>query len=454
MAFPVDFTWGAATASYQIEGAWNEDGRKPSIWDVFSATKGNVFNGDTGETACDHYHLYREDVALMKSLGLKAYRFSTAWPRIIPDGTGQINEKGLDFYSRLTDELLEAGITPWITLYHWDLPQSLALRGGWLNPDISGWFADYTEAVVKKLGDRIKNWITFNEPQCFIGLGYGTGEHAPGYRLPEAEIISCVHNSLVAHGKAVDVLRAAGGSNFNIGYVSTIQSPIPAEDNEECIAAARLSLFCRQKEKPLIWNISLISDPLYLGEYPSDMIGDLEKSLPENWEQDMPLINRPLDFYGINIYSGYKIRTGKDGLPVYVPPTTGEAHTANLWDFQPDVLRWGPKFLYERYKKPIVISENGMAGTDWVSRDQKIHDAPRTDYLDRCLSGLEKAISVDKIEATGYFCWSLLDNFEWALGYRDRFGLVYVDYKTQKRIPKDSAYWYSEVIKTNGGSLS
>lgn len=453
MGFPSDFTWGAATASYQIEGAWDEDGKGPSIWDVFAGTPGKVLNGDTGKTACDHYHRYKDDVALMKELGLKAYRFSTAWPRILPDGTGRINEKGLDFYSALVDELLKAGITPWITLYHWDMPQRISLKGGWLNPDSGDWFAEYTAVVAKRLGDRVKHWITFNEPQCFIGLGYGTGEHAPGYKLPEAEVIRCVHNSLVAHGKAVDALRAAGGSRFKIGYVSTTQAAIPDEETEECIAAARVALFCRKPNRPLIWNISLLSDPMYLGEYPSDMIDDLEKALPSGWEQDMALISRPMDFYGINLYSGYRMKAGDDGMPEFVPPKQGIGHTANLWDFEPDLLRWTSKFLYERYKKPIVVAENGMAASDWVHRDNKVHDADRIDYLARAISGLEKAVTEDKVNVAAYFCWSLMDNFEWSYGYRDRFGLVYVDYPTQKRIPKDSALWYSEVIKTNGESL-
>lgn len=454
MAFPEHFTWGAAAASYQIEGAWNEDGRKPSVWDVFSETPGKVSCGDTGRTACDHYHRYKEDVSLMKQMGINAYRFSTAWPRILPDGTGAVNPKGLDFYSRLTDELLEAGITPWITLYHWDLPQELALRGGWLNPDIGNWFAEYTEAVVKCLGDRVTRWITFNEPQCFLGLGYGDGSHAPGYILPEAEIIRCVHNSLIAHGKAADVLRAAGGDRFRIGYVSTMQSAVPAEETEECIAAARVALFCAKPEIPILWNITMVADPLYLGEYPSDLLERLEKGLPAGWENDMALISRPLDFFGINIYQGKRFRVHTDGLPELVPPKTGQAHTANLWDFEPEILRWGPRFLYERYKKPVVVTENGMAATDWVHRDGKVHDPDRIDYLARCLSGLEKAVTEDKIQAEGYFCWSLLDNFEWSFGYRDRFGLVYVDYDTQKRILKDSALWYGEVARTNGASLS
>ena len=450
MAFPKDFVWGAATASYQIEGAWDDDGRKPSIWDVFARTPGKVLNGDTGNVACDHYHRYKEDVALMKEMGLKAYRFSVAWPRVIPEGEGQVNAKGLDFYSRLVDELLEAGIEPWVTLYHWDLPQELALRGGWLNPQISDWFGDYAKAVADRLGDRVKHWITFNEPQCFIGLGYAVGEHAPGYDLPEPEIIRCVHNSLVAHGKAVDALRSAGGDGFKIGYTSTMGAMIPAEETDECIAAARVALFSSRPSSSLTWNVALFADPLYLGEYPSYLMPRLEKGLPAGWEGDMALISRPMDFFGINIYQGHKIRVRDDGLPELVPPTVGAAHTANLWGFEPDILRWGPRFLYERYKKPIAVTENGCAGMDWVHGDGQVHDPARIDYLAHTLAGFEKAISVDGIEAAGFFCWSLLDNFEWALGYRDRFGLIFVDYETLERIPKDSARWYSEVIKRNG----
>ena len=450
MAFPKNFTWGAATASYQIEGAWNEDGKGLSIWDVYSSTPGKVLNGDTGKVACDHYHRYKEDVALMKEIGLNAYRFSTAWPRVIPDGFGAANQKGLDFYSRLVDELLAAGIEPWLTLYHWDLPQELALRGGWLNPQISDWFGEYAKAVADCLGDRVKHWITFNEPQCFIGLGYTIGEHAPGYDLPEPEVVRCVHNALLAHGKAVDALRAVGGNSFKIGYTSTTASMIPAEETDECIEAARNALFCSSPDSRLLWNITLFSDPLYLGKYPADMMPRLEKGLPADWEKDMALISRPMDFFGINIYQGRKIRIGADGIPEVVQPKVGAAHTANMWGFEPDILRWGPRFLYERYKKPIVVTENGCAGVDWVHRDGQVHDPARIDYLAHTISGLEKAIVEDGVDAQGFFCWSLLDNYEWSQGYRDRFGIVYVDYETLERIPKDSARWYSDVIKRNG----
>ena len=454
MSFRKDFVWGAATAAYQIEGAAYEGGKGRSVWDAACENGHFVFNRHSAKVGCDHYHRFREDVALMKEMGLKAYRFSVNWPRLMPHGTGDVNPDGVRFYNELIDELLKAGIEPYITVFHWEYPYDLFLRGGWLNPDIGNWFAGYTEAVVKCLGDRVTHWITFNEPQCFLGLGYGDGSHAPGYILPEAEIIRCVHNSLIAHGKAADVLRAAGGDRFRIGYVSTMQSAVPAEETEECIAAARVALFCAKPEVPILWNITMVADPLYLGEYPSDLLERLEKGLPAGWENDMALISRPLDFFGINIYQGKRFRVHTDGLPELAPPKTGEAHTANLWGFEPEILRWGPRFLYERYKKPVVVTENGMAAADWVHRDGKVHDPDRIDYLARCLSGLEKAVTEDKIQAEGYFCWSLLDNFEWSFGYRDRFGLVYVDYGTQERILKDSALWYGEVARTNGASLS
>jgi beta-glucosidase len=452
MAFPSNFVWGAATASYQIEGAWDEDGRAESVWDVYSATPGNVHNGDTGKVACDHYHRWKEDIALMKEIGLPAYRFSIAWPRVIPAGRGAVNRKGLDFYSRLVDGLLEAGIDPWITLYHWDHPHSLQNEGGWMNPGMSDAFAEYTSVVANALGDRVKNWMTFNEPQCFIGLGLEVGRQAPGYRLSQHDIVRAVYNMLVAHGKSVDALRAVGGSGFNIGYVPTAQTAIPATESPEDVEAARRAFFSYAPGKPLIWTISFMTDPVFLGKYEAPLLAAIEKDLPEGWQKGLEQANRPIDFCGINLYSGRVFKADDRGNPVEVPHGSGAPMSAIKWFVDDEVLRWASRMLSERYGKPVVITENGVSLPDWVSLDGKVHDPARVDYTRRYLLGLEKAIA-DGADVAGYFHWSLMDNFEWSEGYKERFGLIHVDYETQKRTVKDSARWYREVMRTNGASL-
>ncbi len=452
MAFPKDFVWGAATASYQIEGAANEDGKSRSVWDAYTEWPGKVFNGDSGLVACDHYHRMPEDVKLMKELGLQAYRFSVAWPRIIPGGTGAVNPKGLDFYSRLVDNLLEAGIEPWLTLYHWDLPEALQLKGGWMNPDIADAFAAYTHAVVGALGDRVNHWMTFNEPQCFLGLGTVDGVQAPGWKLSQADFVKSVHNSLVAHGKAVDALRAVGGNRFKIGYVPTTQAMVPDRHTAENIAAAKLAFFGASPAKPLHWTLTLFTDPVFLGRYADDLLPVIEKDLPAGWEGDMALISRPLDFFGINLYSGVRIGVDENGMPSRVKEAVGQPKTAIKWNVEPETLRWAPRFLYERYGKPIVITENGLSNTDWVHTDGKVHDAARIDFTKRYLLEYEKA-AADGAELAAYFHWSLMDNFEWSHGYSERFGLVHVDYQTQKRTVKDSGHWYREVIESNGERL-
>ncbi len=453
MAFPSNFVWGAATAAYQIEGAWDEDGRSPSIWDNFSATEGNTYNGDTGRVACDHYHRYKEDVALMKEIGIPAYRFSVAWPRVIPGGTGAVNQKGLDFYSRLVDELLAAGIEPWTTLYHWDLPMALQHKGGWTNPSLSDAFAEYTSTVAKTLGDRVKNWMTFNEPQCFVGMGLETGRHAPGYKLPRGDVIKAVHHALVAHGKGVDALRAVGGDSFNIGYVPTTQTMVPATESAADIEAARRAFFGHSTIHSLIWTISLMTDPVFLGQYQSELLPLIEKDLPAGWQKDLGVISRPIDFCGINLYSARRVKADENGNPVEVPHGPGFPQTAIRWHVEEETLRWGPRMLWERYGKPVIITENGLSSTDWVFMDGKVHDTARIDFTRRYLLGLERAIA-DGANIAGYFHWSLMDNFEWAEGYKDRFGLIHVDFETQKRTIKDSAWWYRDVMQSNGASLA
>ncbi|HPO02994.1 MAG TPA: GH1 family beta-glucosidase [Treponemataceae bacterium] len=451
MSFPSDFIWGAATASYQIEGSVRADGRKPSIWDVFSATPGKTFNSDSGEIACDHYNRWKDDIALMKELGLQSYRFSLAWPRIIPDGRGKINPAGLDFYSRLVDGLLEAGIRPWATLYHWDLPYDLHRQGGWINPAISDAFAEYALAVAEVLGDRVTDWMTFNEPQCILGLGYEAGVHAPGLKAPVQDLMYGLHNHLVAHGKAVDALRSVGGGVFNIGYVPTAQSFIPVNDSPEEVEAAKNAFFSYKPRHGHMWSMAMYTDPVFFGTYPEDFISQMGSHLPPNWEKDLPGIGGKTDFCGINLYSGFRVKKTETGIePVPVP--SGREQTAIKWYVEPETLRWAPRFLSERYGKPVIITENGLSLSDWVHVDGKVHDPARIDFTTRYLRELEKAIG-DGANIAGYFHWSLMDNFEWAEGYRERFGLIHVDLQTQKRTIKDSGYWYKSVIESNGKIL-
>lgn len=447
MAFKKNFVWGTATAAYQIEGAWNEDGKGLNVWDAFTHEPDNIYMGQTGDVACDHYHRYKEDVKLMKSLGIKAYRFSISWSRIFPEGTGKINPKGVQFYSNLIDELIANGIEPYITLFHWDYPYALHKKGGWLNDDSVKWFADYAAKISELFSDRVTHFITFNEPQCFIGAGYMTSPHAPGYKVLYKDVFQICHNVLKAHGAAVIALRENAKQPIKVGYAPTGTSCYPASESPADIEAARKIMFaCPPLSRNVMWSISWWSDPVLLGHYPSDGLQMYKEYLPEITDDDMKLINQPIDFYGQNIYEGSMVKADENGNPRVVPNKQGHAKTAIQWPITPKVLRWGPRFLYERYGKPIYITENGMSAHDTVSLDGKVHDPNRIDYLNRYLIELEKATD-DGAEIDGYFIWSFMDNFEWAKGYSDRFGIVYVDYETQERMPKDSAYWYKNWIE-------
>lgn len=445
MAFKKDFVWGVATAAYQIEGAWNEDGKGLSVWDVFCHGSGKVYGNHTGDVACDHYHRYKEDVKLMKELGIKAYRFSLSWPRIFPNGIGEVNQKGVEFYSNLIDELLANGIEPYVTLFHWDYPYELYRKGGWLNDDSVKWFAEYAAKVAELYSDRVKHFITLNEPQCFIS-GHFTGVHAPGLEMSYKDIFQISHNVLKAHGAAVIALRENAKQPIKIGYAPTGPVGYPASDDPADIEAARKFTFkCDPLSRGIIWNASWFSDPVMLGKYPEDGLEYYKEYLPKITEEDMKLISQPIDFYGQNIYNGREIAADKNGNPYVVPHKQGLGKTAIQWPVTPKCMHWGIKYFYERYKKPIYITENGMSAHDVVSLDGKVHDPNRIDFMNRYLIELEKAVN-DGVEIDGYFAWSFMDNFEWAKGYDDRFGLVYVDYETQQRIPKDSAYWYKNWI--------
>ncbi len=454
--FPEKFVWGAAAASYQIEGAAFEDGKGLSVWDMMCRQPGRIWEGQTGSVACDHYHRYKTDVALMKEIGLQAYRLSVSWPRVIPNGIGAINPKGLEFYEKLIDELLAAGIEPWVTLFHWDFPYELYCSGGWLNRSSPDWFAEYTQVVVDRLSDRVSRWMTMNEPQCFIGLGLQQGRHAPGDRLGRHEVLRAAHHTLLAHGKAVQVIRANAKKPATIGWAPVGVATIPLSNSVEDIEAARTEMFSIREENAVanpwdrtdVWSNTWFADPVIFGKYPEDGLRVFGKAVPAFTDAEMKTISEPVDFYGTNIYNAPLFRAGPGGRAEKVPRPDGFPLTAMKWGVTPECLYWGAKFLHERYKLPIVITENGMSCNDWVSEDGACHDPQRIDFLSRYLRELGRAIS-DGVDVRGYFVWSIMDNFEWAEGTKERFGIIHVDYTTQTRILKDSAHWYREVIQTH-----
>ena len=444
MTFPKDFIWGSATSSYQIEGAAYHDGGGESIWDMFGRQPGKIHQGVTGDIACDHYNRYRQDIALMADIGLKAYRFSVSWPRIMPTGQGAINQKGLDFYHRLVDELLDNNITPWVSLFHWDFPYDLYCRGGWLNRESSDWFADYTAIVIEQLSDRVQHWITLNEPQCYIELGHASGIHAPGLNLPRREVLLAAHHTLLAHGKAVQVIRARSKLNPMISASQAGTVSIPVSDSEHDIAAAREHMFTVRDKG--VFNNCWFSDPMILGHYPEDGVQLYQNDMPRISSGDMEIINQKLDYYGANIYSGRYVHCSEVGVIEEVVKDTIQ-YTEMNWPITPEALYWGPKFIYDRYRLPIVITENGMANND-VIENGMVDDSKRIDFLQQYLNEYGRVIQ-DGVPARGYFLWSIMDNFEWAEGYAKRFGIIYVDYENQQRTLKDSAYWYKKLIATN-----
>ena len=431
--FPHNFLWGAATASYQIEGAWDEDGKGESIWDRFSHTPGKIEDQSTGDVACDHYHRYQDDIRLMRYLGLKAYRFSTAWTRVLPTGRGRINPPGLEFCDRFVDTLCAANIEPFLTLYHWDLPYSLHEQGGWINRDVAYAFADYAALMVKRLGDRVKYWTTFNEPSVVMLDGYLVGEHAPGLQDPKAAY-QVGHHLMLAHGLAVQAMRGIA-PHLNYGIVLNQWMADPASDDLADIGAAQA-----------FWDVSepLFLDAIFKGHYPPQVYDLVGENMPVIKDGDMALISQQLDFLGLNYYSRNLVSAaGKiDSVP-------GAEYTEMGWEVcAPALRRLLNKLNNEYYLPPIYITENGAAFADVVTPDGKIHDERRLDYLKNHFIQTHLAMQ-DGVDVRGYFVWSLLDNFEWAHGYTKRFGLVRVDYGTQERTVKDSGKWYGQVIASN-----
>lgn len=446
--FKNDFMWGAASSAYQVEGAAYQDGRGKSIWDVF-CEDGKAYNKHTGAVACDHYHRFKEDIAIMKKLKIKAYRFSVSWPRIIPDGVGKVNQKGIDFYNELIDELLKNDIVPFMTLYHWDLPLELHYKGGWMNSESPEWFLNYTKVIMNNFGDRVKYFFTFNEPTCFIGLGYSAGVHAPGYKQSVSDVVRMSHHVLKAHGLAVKAIREMSKCDAKVGFAPAVgYVPFPHdENNAENIEVARQKFFdVNTSSSTWTGNVSWWCDAVFMGKYPEKALSVYEKYLPYGWEDDMKIISQPLDFIGQNVYRGREIQ--EDGNIIDEYPGYPRM-TYNSWGISPKVIKWSSKFLYERYKLPIYITENGMSSLDLISLDGQVHDPNRIYFLDSFIAAMHEAVS-DGVEINGYFYWSIMDNFEWRDGYKERYGLVYVDYRTQERIIKDSGYRYKSIIENNG----
>lgn len=397
MSFRKDFVWGAATAAYQIEGAAYEDGRGESVWDVHCHDtrknpegKQNILDGETGDVSCDFYHHYEEDIQRMKNMGLKAFRFSISWSRVLPDGTGRVNEKGLQFYSDLVDALLEAEIEPWVTLFHWDFPQQLQIRGGWQNPESPEWFAEYTKVIVDRLSDRVSHWMTLNEPQCHLIIGHVQGNCAPKLRLTEPEYLLAIHNHLKAHGRAVQVIRKYAKKKPEIGVAFCFGSSVPVSDQPEDVKAARIATL-REDTKDL-WAVSWWLDPVILGHYPEKGMEAYGENCPEELRnpEDLKLISEPLDFLGINVYQSGRVESDGQGGYREAKNPCGAPVTAMKWQVTPESLYYVPKFLQEKYKLPIVITENGLSCPDWVFLDGKVHDPMRIDFMHRYLSCLKK----------------------------------------------------------------
>jgi beta-glucosidase len=452
--FPADFFWGTATSAYQIEGAWNEDGKGPSIWDTFAHTPGKILDRSTGDVANDHYHRYKEDVALMKDLGATAYRFSISWPRIFPNGTGATNPKGLDFYSRLVDELKAAGVEPFATLYHWDLPQALQDKGGWQSRDTAKAFGDYAGYVAEKLSDRVRHFFTINEFRSFVDMGHHGKEVqipggtmtvalAPSLKLAPGQLNQVRHHAVLGHGLAVQAIRAKGKAGTKVGPAEVIEVAVPLIEAPEHIKAAQTAT--REKNAPFL-------SVMLEGKYPDAYLKEAGKDAPKFTDEDLKVIGSPLDFVGINVYRPIVYVLAADETPGWREIPFAKAHPKmfNSWlTLGPEAIYWAPKFVQSLWgAKEIHITENGCASDDVMTDDGKVYDTDRIVFLRAYLTQLQRA-SADGVPVKGYFQWSTMDNFEWVNGYRDRFGLVYVDFKTQKRTPKLSAAWFREAARRN-----
>jgi beta-glucosidase len=443
LSFPKSFVWGTASSAYQIEGAWNEDGKGESIWDRFAHIPRNILDGSNADVACDHYHRYQEDIGLMKELGLKAYRFSISWPRILPAGKREVNPKGLDFYERLVDALLSAGIEPFVTLYHWDLPQKLQEEGGWTNREVAAHFEAYADAVSRQLGDRVHNWMTHNEPWVMAFVGHLYGDHAPGLKDLKTAL-QAAHHILLSHGRALPVIKANGDRNTKVGIVHNLEWINPFTQREKDLAAAR-----RHDGAFNRWFL----DPVFKGSYPEDMLEWYGNRIPRMEEEDLKTIGVPIDFLGINYYTRRTIAHDDKGDFIkvkriwyhFVPHANFEQ-----WEDNPEGLYLLLRRVHQDYGEPVMyVTENGTPSSEEIRPDGTVADPERLDYLKRHCAAAWHAIK-EGVKLHGYFVWSLIDNFEWNCGYSKRFGLTYNNYSTQKRTVKSSGRWYADVIRRNG----
>ena len=446
MAFREDFVWGAASSAYQTEGFPTADGGGESIWDVFCRRPGAIANGEDGLAACDSYHRFAEDIGLLASLGLSAYRFSTSWARIDPNGDGHWNAAGLRYYDRVVDCCLAHGVAPWMTLYHWELPQTLEEKGGWQSSETAAAFSRFAGMMAAHFKDRVSHFITLNEPQIVLKLGYADGVHAPGKRLPLPELVQCWKSLMLAHGLALRAIRSAA-PDAQIGIASTgklCYPHAPADEN-----AAREETF-RLTDSDWMFTHPIVLDAVCLGRAQPEA-GALRALFsavtPEEWDT----MHAVPDFIGVNSYNGSEVAAGPDGAPVYLPRPQGFARTALKWPVTPEIMEYGYAFLFDRYRLPLYVTECGLSCNDHIFLDGQVHDADRIDFLHRYLLALRRGC--ERADIRGFFHWSLTDNFEWHSGYGERFGLIYVDYPTQKRIPKDSAFWFAQIARENGKAL-
>lgn len=443
--FRKDFIWGVGSACVQVEGASFIDGKGVSNWDVFGKMDNICYQNQTSDDGPDSYNRFKEDIALAKKLGVQAYRFSFSWTRILPNGVGKVNEQGLKFYDALIDEIIKAGMKPFATIFHWDYPFELYLKGGWLNPESPLWFLEYVKVVADRYKDKISHWVPINEPPNVVEVG-GQALRAT---ISTKERLQMVHNVLLAHGHGAKYLKDLG-CTVGTALCSSLYAPYNENDPKD-IEAARKALFAAPKDDT--WKIALWADPIFLGKYPDEYYKIYsEFDRPKITEEDMKLISTPLDFYGQNLYTGSPVTATEDGGFKILNHPIGNPKTGMDWEVYPKIMYWAAKYLTERYKKPFYIMENGCVVTDIVSEDKKIHDGPRIEYYKQYLKQLRRAYE-DGIDVRGYINWALLDNYEWFNGFQKRFGIVYVDYATKERIEKDSYYAYQEIVKTNGENL-
>lgn len=445
--FPDDFLWGAACASYQCEGVWNEDGKGPNIWDDFCHEyKGHrIRHDETGDMACDFYHRYREDIALMKAHGIQAFRFSISWARIYPDASGRVNGAGVQFYQDVCDELLHSGIEPMVTLYHWDLPSWIQERGGWQNRQIVEWFGVYARTMAEALKGRVRKYMTVNEPMCIANNGHGIGVFAPGYKLDVEKLVRIFHYVALCHSEAQRQIKAVDPS-AQVGLACNGRMLYPEKDTPE----NREAVYRRTFDLHENWTegYNTVPDSLIFRRWDPSIPEGVRRFADTIPSSDWEAMEKP-DFLGVNLYGGGMVdEAGND-----IPFPTGGPRTANRWPITPEIMHYGIAAIYRRYGLPIYITENGISCNDRVFLDGKVHDPERIDFLHRYLTELYKAIQ-EGVPVKGYLQWSIMDNFEWASGYEERFGLVYIDYQTLERIPKDSFAWYKQVIKSNGTSLN